>query len=136
MPNMLEEMQVFNVVKVRFRDSGGKTYSYKTTGTHEVDDEVLVYTPSGKTKVVDVVGFTPYNDLTDIEGVKYKWIVGPVDLTEYHYQVEQEEKLLARMHKLKDKTQAKLKRDALRKAVFPEDANEAKSILEAIGSWG
>lgn len=99
--NTLSKFQKFNTVGIRFRNldghTYGKVYTYKTKEYHEEGDEVLILAPDGNTVVVQVVSFDQFGTLANTNEIRYKWIVGKVDLTAYHANMHLEAEVLTKI---------------------------------------
>ncbi len=76
-----------------------KTYHYKTTLDLEVGDKVIVDTPSGELKIVEVVNIKELHELED-DKINYKWIVSKVDLEYYHKCKDTETEVKKQMNKM------------------------------------
>lgn len=76
----------FKFVRVQFNNSP-KVYTYKTVLAIEVDDTVVVDTPTSGLTCAKVVEVAKLEEV-DLDRYDYKWIVQKVDLAHYEQVVE------------------------------------------------
>lgn len=125
---ILAENENFKFVVARF-NGASNTYTYKTTLDLQVDDFVVVETPSNGFQVVQVVEVASADEFELTYSGKLKWVVSKVD-TDYYEEVRTMERE-ANKHLNKAK-RIKARREhlaALTEELGEEELNEVKKLV-------
>ncbi len=106
-----------------------KAYTYKSSFECKVGDEVVVITPNGTSKIVDVVAVKPYAELESPETIEYKWLVCKVEREGYEAMLKQEAQTVERMEQIRAVARA----ERTKKSLLDEcaDSPQALEMMEA-----
>jgi len=126
----LTENPKFKFVSIVFAPyTGSKEYTYKTLIDLEVDDFVVVQTPSKEYQCVKVRAVLDPLEVDLIPGVNYKWIVQKVDMTHFEECIEMEKQVQLKLRKAEArKRQSELRQSSLEFLTDEERAETVKLV--------
>lgn len=109
--------------------TGQKGYTYKTVLDVEVDDFVIVETPSNGFQIVKVVEVASPFDIDLNSNIKYKWVVDKLDLSHYEKCKEQEKALLQYVNRSKNKQAVEEAKQILVESLGKDAGEEVKKLI-------
>ncbi len=102
----------YRTVRVRFKNSNGelseKEYTYKVDnefGVLECGDSVIVDSPYGGLKVVEISGTDEFPNINLDSSISYKWIVDRVNTEAHRERLRKEEEATAIIQELQRRTE-------------------------------
>lgn len=127
---LLADNEQFKFVKCLFYPfTGQQGYSYKTMLDVEVDDFVVVETPSNGFQTVKVVEVQSPMDINFNTNIKYKWVIQKLDFTHYELSKEQEKALLQIVNKSKNKRAVQEAKTAILENLDSDAAEQIKKLV-------
>lgn len=126
----LTENPKFKFVSIVFAPyTGSKEYTYKTLLDIEVDDFVVVQTPSKEYQCVQVRTVEDPLEVELISGVHYKWVVQKVDMAHYEECREMEKAVQLKLRKAESRKRQQELRESATEFLTDEERAETTKLV-------
>lgn len=126
----LTENPKFKFVSIVFAPyTGAKEYTYKTLLDVEVDDFVVVQTPSKEYQCVQIRAVMDPLEVELIIGVNYKWLVQKVDMAHYEECREMEEQVQLKLRTAESRKRQKELRESASEFLTEDERAETVKLV-------